>query len=168
MSFKGTPATSKPINLRAFSHLKRLCTRHDFLLMARSWSNFQHLNLNYDGRPPKLFEVLPPSLVEQLHLETGDDEFRMYEDDSNTIVSDDVYWLFDTLEELAMQKTEYLPHLRRVVSGECRDFDYDYDYYFWDIINGCERGTQVKAAFARENIRFSSWVSDDEPRVFDD
>ncbi len=165
MFFKGAPGTSKPIDLHAFSNLKRLCTRHDFLLMARSWREFPHLNLNYDGPPPRLFEILPPSL-EQLHLEIGDDEFRMYEDDSNTVVSDDVYWLFDTLEELAMQKAEYLPHLTRVISGECSGFDYD--YYFWDIINGCERGTQLKAAFAREDIRFSSWVSDDEPRGFDD
>jgi hypothetical protein len=162
MSCKGAPRTSSPINLRAFSKLKRLCIRHDFLLMARSWRD---LYLADNRRPPKLPEVLPPSL-EQLHLEIGDHEFRKYADDANTIVSDDVYWLLDTLEELAHQKADYLPFLTRVVVGESKAFDFD--YRFWEIINGCEREAQVKAAFARENIQFTCWVSDEQPRVFED
>ena len=130
--------------------------------MARSW---RQLYVSDNRRPPQLPEVLPPSL-EQLHLEIGDDEFRMYADDANTIVSDDVYWLLDTLEELAHQKADYLPFLTKVVSGESKAFDND--YRFWEIINGCERGAQVKAAFARENIQFTCWVSDGQPRVFKD
>lgn len=90
----------------------------------------------------------------------------MYDHVPGTPLSEDVRWLFDTLEELAMRKAEYLPRLTRVISGESPTFGYY--YRFWDIMDSCERGAQVKAAFARENIRFSCWSSDEQPRVFDD
>lgn len=86
----------------------------------------------------------------------------MYKDG---LPSEDVYWIFDNLEELAMRKAEHLPRLMRVVAGECPGFDYYYQ--FSTIMDSCDRGTQVKDAFAREGIRFSCWISDKQARSFD-
>lgn len=149
--------TTRPVNLRAFASLKRLCIRTDFLLESRLFYDMKDLTF------PKLFQVLPPSL-EQLHLEIGDEQFSMHEDGFGSPVHEDVYWMLDTLEELAIRKAEYLPHLWRVVCGEAVNFDYD--YRFWNIINDCERGARLKAVFSQRSIQFSSWTSDEDSRDF--
>lgn len=75
-------------------------------------------------------------------------------------VSEDVDCMFDLLEDLAMHKSEFLPRVRTIIAGGCPDFYYSNQ--FSDILNGCDRGAEVKAAFAREDIRFSCWEADDE------
>lgn len=109
------------------------------------------------ANPPSFHNVLPPSL-ETLHLEIVDDNFQI------TVVSDDMLLMFDMLESLAIHKSEYLPRLETVIAGGCRDFGYDRT--FSHVMDTCPRGLTVKAAFARGNVQFSCWESDDKDSVF--
>lgn len=43
-----------------------------------------------------------------------------------------------------------------------------YNEYWPEVMDKTERGEQVKAAFARENIAFSTWDENEDSRGLDD
>lgn len=72
--------------------------------------------------------------------------------------------MLDILEDLATRKAESLPNLGKVACGGGMD---SYDEYWPSAMDNTSRGQEVKAAFARENIAFSTWNKNEDSRGFD-